>query len=73
MPPTRHGVGAATGIRFAAYAPGVSSALLGTRSPARIISAAEHVEKGPLPDDIVADIHRRFAAHGSGGRWPGVI
>jgi aryl-alcohol dehydrogenase-like predicted oxidoreductase len=58
-------------VRFAAHAPGVSSALMGTRGIERIEKAARDVARGPLPDEVVAELRRRFAVHGAS--WPGVI
>jgi aryl-alcohol dehydrogenase-like predicted oxidoreductase len=60
-------------VRFAAFAPGVASALVGTRHLERLKRAADHVGRGPLAEDLIREVRERFAAHGSGGRWPGII
>ncbi|MBL8111684.1 MAG: aldo/keto reductase [Acidobacteria bacterium] len=57
-------------IRFSAYAPGVSSALVGTRSVSNLRRTAEAVERGPLPKDIVDAIRARYRECGG---WPGRI
>lgn len=56
-------------LRFAAFAPGVSSAIIGTTQPRRFEHNLERLEKGPLPDDLLAEIQQRFAERGSD--WPG--
>jgi aryl-alcohol dehydrogenase-like predicted oxidoreductase len=58
-------------IRFAAYAPHVSTALLGTRRIESLQRATEAVERGPLSADILTIIHERFATHGAA--WRGVV
>lgn len=58
-------------IRFAAFAPGVGSALVGTRAPEHLRCAVSAVEKGPLPAEALAEIEARFAPHAAD--WPGVI
>ncbi|MEQ1502491.1 MAG: aldo/keto reductase [Myxococcota bacterium] len=58
-------------LRFAAYAPGVDTALVGTASEDHLRAAASAVAAGPLPDAVVAEIRARFAAVGFD--WPGVI
>ena len=57
--------------RFAAFAPGVSSALVGTASPAHLAEACAAVAEGPL-DAAVADRLRRSFA-GVGREWHGRI
>ncbi len=61
----------ALAVRFAAFAPGVAAALLGTRRAASITSAAAHVRQGPLDAPTVAALRARFAAHDDG--WHGVV
>ncbi len=58
-------------LRFTAFAPGVSSALAGTRTPERLRTLAAIVRKGPLADEIVAEVRRRWRERGAG--WPGMI
>lgn len=58
-------------IRFAAFAPGVSTAIVGSRRLSHLAEIAAHVAKGPLPEEIRAEITSRFAALGHD--WPGMI
>jgi aryl-alcohol dehydrogenase-like predicted oxidoreductase len=58
-------------IRFAAFAPGVSTAIVGTRRLAHIAQIQSFVAKGPLPAEIFSEVESRFAAVGQG--WPGMI
>jgi len=58
-------------LRFAAHAPGVSCALVGTKSAARIASAVRDCAKGPLPGACEQEIRRTFAEHGAS--WDGVV
>lgn len=51
-------------LRFTAFAPGVTTALLGTRNPDHITRAVETVERGPLADDVLAHITQRWDAVG---------
>ena len=61
----------ALAARFSAFAPGVSSILLGTASPAHLMAVARALEDGPLPSPVLAAIH---AAHARVGRdWSGRI
>jgi aryl-alcohol dehydrogenase-like predicted oxidoreductase len=55
-------------IRFAAFAPGVSTALAGTADSAHLSRLVEAVARGPLPESVVAQVRQRFR-----GEWPGVI
>jgi aryl-alcohol dehydrogenase-like predicted oxidoreductase len=57
--------------RFAAQFPGVSSAIVGTRSAARLAHNAALIARGPLPAPIVAAVRARFQA--VGGDWPSRI
>ena len=57
--------------RFAAFAPGVSSALVGTASPAHLAETCTAIAEGPL-DAAVADRLRRSFA-GVGREWHGRI
>jgi len=58
-------------VRFAAYSPGVSSAITGTRQLAHLASNAALVARGALPADVVAGVRARFAEVGGG--WPARI
>ncbi len=61
----------ALAARFSAFAPGVTSILLGTASPAHLASVASALARGPLPPAMRASIE---AAHARVGRtWPGRI
>ncbi|HET9036782.1 MAG TPA: aldo/keto reductase, partial [Myxococcaceae bacterium] len=61
----------ALAARFTAFAPGVTSILLGTASPAQLAAVARAVEEGPLPPAMLGSIR---AAHERVGRgWPGRI
>jgi aryl-alcohol dehydrogenase-like predicted oxidoreductase len=57
--------------RFAAFAPGVSSMLLGTAAPAHLADAIAAVAQGPLPAAQVAALRDAFARIGAG--WGGRI
>lgn len=61
----------ALAVRFAAFAPGVTAALIGTRRVASITRAAAHASQGPLDGATVAALRARFAAHDDG--WHGVV
>ena len=58
-------------IRFAAHAPGVSAALVGTRSIAHLTEVALAAARGPLPADVTRELHARFERHG--GDFAGVV
>ena len=60
---------AATAARFAAYAPGVSAAIVGTASPEHLRAAVEAVERGPLAEDEVAAWRAAWRAFS----WPGDV
>jgi aryl-alcohol dehydrogenase-like predicted oxidoreductase len=45
-------------LRFAAYAPGVSTITLGTSTAAMVRSALDMLGKGPLPQDVMTQIRR---------------
>lgn len=50
-------------LRFSAFAPGVSSVILGTRSIAHLEEAAQSIARGPLDASDVARIGATFVAH----------
>ena len=56
-------------LRFAAFAPGVDVALVGTTSPAHLTAAAQQVAAGPLDSELV----NRLVAAPRGRDWPGDI
>lgn len=58
-------------VRFAAFAPGVGAALVGTRDVAHLDAALAAVARGPLPGGLAAGLRDAFAACGS--TWPGVV
>ncbi|MBK9088453.1 MAG: aldo/keto reductase [Holophagales bacterium] len=58
-------------IRFAAFAPGVSTAIVGSRRLEHLAEIQALVAKGPLPPDVVSEITARFATLGQ--NWPGMI
>jgi aryl-alcohol dehydrogenase-like predicted oxidoreductase len=58
-------------LRFAAFAPGVSSALVGTASLDHLRECARIIERGALERDLIARIRAAFAAGDSG--WDGQI
>jgi aryl-alcohol dehydrogenase-like predicted oxidoreductase len=58
-------------VRFAAHAPGVSSAIAGTSSIAHLRHNADLVARGALPPAVVAAVRARFEAVGAD--WPARI
>jgi len=58
-------------LRFSAFTPGVSAALVGTRSAAHLEAAVRAAEQGPLPDDAQARVREAFRRAGAG--WGGRI
>ncbi len=58
-------------LRFAAFAPGVACAVVGTTSLAHLRAAAGNVAKGALTEDVTAGIAARYAAVGA--EWPGRV
>ncbi len=61
----------AVALRFTAFHPGVSSAIVGTSSLAHLQSNITALAAGPLPDDLLRDIQAAYARVGSD--WPGRI
>lgn len=53
-------------LRFAAHAPGVSCALVGTSRVEGVARAAEVAARGPLPPDTLAVLDQRYRARGEG-------
>jgi aryl-alcohol dehydrogenase-like predicted oxidoreductase len=58
-------------IRFAAFAPGVSTSIVGSRRLSHLAETSALVAKGPLPEQIRVEIEARFATLGRD--WPGMI
>ncbi len=58
-------------VRFAAHAPDVCSALVGTRSALHLARAVEHVSRGPLPASLAAEVTERFRRRGR--NWDGIV
>ena len=58
-----------TAARFAAFAPGVSTAIVGTSSPRHLAEAVAAVEEGSLPQDEVGRWYAAYRVHG----WPGDV
>jgi aryl-alcohol dehydrogenase-like predicted oxidoreductase len=50
-------------LRFVAFLPGVSSCIVGTRSPDHLRRNVAIVEQGPLPEETVHHIRAAFQAH----------
>ncbi|MDB4995488.1 MAG: aldo/keto reductase [Myxococcaceae bacterium] len=58
-------------VRFASHAPGVASALVGTRSVDHLARAVEHESRGPLPASMTVELATRFRQHGR--NWDGIV
>lgn len=58
-------------LRFSAFAPGVSSAIVGTSSLTNLARNVEIVEKGALSSDAVARVRAAFKMHDQG--WVGQV
>jgi aryl-alcohol dehydrogenase-like predicted oxidoreductase len=63
--------GAELAMRFVAHTPGVSSAIVGTRSLPHLRTNLDLVARGPLPITQVVALRARFAE--VGGSWPSRI
>ncbi len=57
-------------LRLAAYLPGVSAAIVGTRSLARLSAHLAAVARGPLPQDLQDRLLARWRERGA--QWPGM-
>ncbi len=62
---------AETAIRFAAFHPGVTTALVGTATLSHLEAAVRAAAAGPLPAGDAASLTAAFDRHGAG--WAGVI
>ena len=60
-----------TALRFSAFTPGVSTAIVGTSRTANLEAAAAAVARGPLPVTERARWENAFAPHA--GVWPGEV
>ncbi|WP_346925600.1 aldo/keto reductase [uncultured Arthrobacter sp.] len=60
-----------TALRFSAFTPGVSTAIVGTSRTANLEAAAATVARGPLPVTERARWENAFAPHA--GVWPGEV
>jgi len=61
-------------VRFTAFAPGVSSAIVGTRSLDHLRACAAAVAKGPLPAATIDAIRSAFRTRDDGGEgWRGEV
>ncbi|WP_027461387.1 aldo/keto reductase [Deinococcus murrayi] len=58
-------------LRFSAFAPGVSSAIVGTARVENLKRNAAIIERGPLPAELLAQIESAWAEHG--GDWGGEV
>jgi aryl-alcohol dehydrogenase-like predicted oxidoreductase len=65
------GPSCADAIRFAAHAPGVACALVGTARVDHLVDAARAVGRGSLAADDLDAMRARFAAVGAA--WPGLV
>ncbi len=60
-----------TALRFTAFAPGVSTAIVGTGSPEHLLAAVAAAARGPLPEDEAARWRSAFAPYTE--VWPGDV
>ena len=60
-----------TAIRFAAFTPGVTTAIVGTSKPANLAAAVEAIERGPLSEDERLRWEEAFTPHLE--EWPGDV
>ncbi len=58
-------------LRFAAFAPGVSSAVAGSANPTHLRHNLRAIEAGPLPADVAGRLRDAFEARGR--HWPGLV
>ncbi|MDL2344025.1 aldo/keto reductase [Deinococcus sp. MIMF12] len=58
-------------LRFSAFAPGVSSAIVGTARVENLERNAATVERGPLPAGVLAQVEAAWAQQGGG--WGGEV
>lgn len=60
-----------TALRFSAFTPGVSTAIVGTSRAVNLEAAAAAVARGPLPDAERARWEKAFAPHAA--EWTGEV
>jgi aryl-alcohol dehydrogenase-like predicted oxidoreductase len=58
-------------LRFAAFQPGVGTAIAGTGKLENMRRNVAVVEQGPLPDELVQRVHLAFSTHGA--EWSGQV
>jgi len=58
-------------VRFSAFTPGVSSAIVGTSSASHLVECVEAVERGPIPEDYRLRVEASFATKSRG--WAGKV
>jgi aryl-alcohol dehydrogenase-like predicted oxidoreductase len=58
-------------LRFSAFAPGVGSVIVGTGNVGNLERNVNMLERGPLPDDVLAHIEAAWQAHGQD--WGGEV
>ncbi len=58
-------------LRFVVFSPGISAAIVGTHSIARLRENLGSVEKGPLPENLECSLRARWRERGAG--WPGMV
>ncbi|MFC4455866.1 aldo/keto reductase [Deinococcus sonorensis] len=58
-------------LRYSAFAPGVDSVIVGTRSLQNLEHDARIVEQGPLPPELLATVDAAWQQHGHG--WGGEV
>jgi aryl-alcohol dehydrogenase-like predicted oxidoreductase len=61
----------ALAVRFSAFQPGVTTALVGTSAPAHLAAAFEAIKAGPLDEATAGALRAAFDANGAA--WPGVV
>lgn len=57
-------------VRFAVYAPGVSSSIIGTADVSHLLSNLQQAARGPLPADVLAHVEQRWQQ--VGGQFRGL-
>jgi aryl-alcohol dehydrogenase-like predicted oxidoreductase len=58
-------------LRFSAHLPGVDGVIVGTRSVRHLEENIAALERGPLPEELLTALLRRFRERG--GDWRGMI
>ena len=58
-------------LRFAAYAPNVTSVLVGTRHLGRLTEMVAQASRGPLPEAWVEEVRAAYGRQAA--QWPGVV